>query len=122
MKLAIVGSVTIGDSRLAAAIIEYVIAKYKPAVVVSGGARGADTLAAKIAKSHGIKVDEKLPAVDNWQYGYKPRNILIARGCDRLVRIAARAGKTYGSGWTRDYAQSIGKPTEEYVIPCKKDY
>ncbi len=51
-----------------------------------------------------------------WWDGFKPRNIQIATACERLVRIVSTTTKTYGSGWTRDYADNLGKPTEEIII------
>ena len=56
------------------------------------------------------------PKERNWERGFKPRNIQIAEACDVLVRIAKKGSKTYGSGWTRDYAASLGKPTEEFIV------
>ena len=40
----------------------------------------------------------------------------IAEDCDELVRIADSCSRTYGSGWTRDRASTLGKPTAEYVL------
>jgi hypothetical protein len=85
-------------------------------VVISGDAEGIDTMAAEAARARGIEVIEYLPAVPNWHDGYKPRNLLIAQDCDALVRIALKGSKTYGSGWTRDRAAEMGKPTKEYVV------
>lgn len=114
MKLAVVGSTKLGESRLARAILEHILEKYRPSVVISGNAKGIDSLAASVARARGIEVVEYLPKVQRWYDGFKPRNIKIAENCDMLVRVALIGGKTYGSGWTRDYAEKLGKPTEEF--------
>jgi hypothetical protein len=48
--------------------------------------------------------------------GFRERDERIAEDCDELVRIADSSSRTYGSGWTRDRARAMGKPTAEYVI------
>jgi len=34
---------------------------------------------------------------------------LIAADCTHLLRVAARSSRTYGSGWTADQAQRLGR-------------
>lgn len=121
MKLAIVGSVALGQHAEAKKIIEEVLDKYQPTLVVSGGAVGIDSLAEEIATRRGIAVDIQRPEVQQWHdrgklRGYMSRNREIAERCERLVRIAWKQSKSYGSGWCRDRAKELGKPTEEYVI------
>ena len=55
--------------------------------IVSGGAKGIDTIAVDIARSLDYDVLEFLPKGIGWQY-YKPRNILIANKCDKVYSIA----------------------------------
>jgi hypothetical protein len=76
-------------------------------------------MAIERADLRGIKWREFLPTCENWEHGYKPRNIDVAEACDFLVRIAARKSKTYGSGWTRDYAAKLGKPCEEFLLEAR---
>lgn len=121
MRLAIVGSVALGDSEEAKRIVEEVLDKYQPSVVVSGGAIGVDTLAEEAARRRGIAVDSQRSEVKQWHdrgklRGFMSRNREIAERCDRLVRIAWKQSKSYGSGWCRDYAAKLGKPTEEFVV------
>lgn len=116
MTLAIVGSTELSGNQHAVAIIENVLDRYKPMRVVSGGAKGIDSMAIVAALARGLDVLELRPAVRNWEHGFKPRNIQIAEACDALVRIASKTSKTYGSGWTRDYAAKLGKPTEEFML------
>jgi predicted Rossmann fold nucleotide-binding protein DprA/Smf involved in DNA uptake len=115
MKLAIVGSVRLEDNVEAANIIEAVLNRYKPTEVVSGGAKGIDTMAVAAAELKDIATKVFLPDGKGWYY-YKKRNIEVAKYCDSLVRIYSNKSKTYGSGWTRDYARKLGKPTEEFVV------
>lgn len=116
MRLAIVGSTKLVGSIAAWRVINEVLDRYEPDVVVSGGAVGIDQMAAEMARKRGIEVVEHLPKTQRWHDGFKPRNLLIANDCDALVRIAKRGATTYGSGWTRDRAEELGIPTEEYVL------
>lgn len=116
MRLAIVGSTRLKQHPIVEQIIRRVIAHYRPTEIVSGGAKGVDTHAADIALELGISVVVFRPKIAKWEGGYKERNLQIATYCDRLVRIAYKDSKTYGSGWTRDRAAEMGKPTEEYVV------
>ena len=115
MKLAIVGSVSLAGDPRAAALIEKLLDQYTPSCVISGGAIGIDTMAVDAAKRRGIATSVHLPTRQAWP-AFKVRNLRIAEECDQLVRIAAKNAKTYGSGWTRDRAKEMGKPTEEYII------
>jgi hypothetical protein len=40
----------------------------------------------------------------------------VADACICLVRIASTTTKTYGSGWTADYAERQGKSVQRYYI------
>jgi hypothetical protein len=57
VRLAVVGSRTFDDEALLERTLDAFIARHGvPAVLVSGGARGADTLAERYAGNHGIPV------------------------------------------------------------------
>lgn len=118
MKLAIVGSTSLDGDAEAARIIDEVLDLYRPTVVVSGGAPGIDTMAVRMAQASGISTMEFFPQVRRWAGagGFRERNLKIAEACDRLVRIVSAESTTYGSGWTRDRAAELGKPTEEFVV------
>jgi hypothetical protein len=130
MKLAIVGSQAISRAQGETAwfIIEGLIAVYDPSVVISGGATGIDSVAEAVAKNLGYVPVEEMhintdypkqlniytPEVKSWdpvgQYGYKARNDDVAKACDVLWRVAKKDRQTtYGSGWTADRAEGLGK-------------
>lgn len=123
--LAVVGSVFFVDpdwETKAELIIREEIERYAPTLCVSGGAIGIDTLFRQIAFGYGYdrgegNFIEHLPKHRRWKPdGFQARNILVAQQCDRLVAIRCHASKTYGSGWTHDYAKKIGKTTRMEII------
>lgn len=125
-SLAIVGSRDPFDEHTAAysaaavaratEIITAMISEHEPIEVVSGGARGIDSLAAQLGLGHHVQVKEFLPATARWHDGYKPRNDRIAESCDALVRIAATTTTTKGSLYTMQQAIRQGKPVEEFIL------
>lgn len=88
------------------------IASYFPFVpdtIVSGGAKGADTLAKEYAVSNHIPIIEFLPEYDC--YGRRAplmRNIQIVDNCDFL--LAFWNGISRGTMFTIDYAVKRGIP------------
>lgn len=134
--LAIVGSRDVPDYQ-AASVIKQAILEHRPSMVVSGGARGVDTAGVVIAQELGITTVEFKPKVMTWDAtpegepvenmedkgmviivpgGFKQRNERIAEACDCLVRIASPTTKTYGSGWTADRAEQLGKRVFRYTV------
>lgn len=114
VRLAIVGSTKFhGDApaRLwASGVILDFLNDYDPEVVISGGAKGIDRLAKRIAEDEGYTTIEHLPLHPRWEpLGYKERNERIARDCTHLLCIRHHASTTYGSGWTADFAEALGK-------------
>jgi predicted Rossmann fold nucleotide-binding protein DprA/Smf involved in DNA uptake len=118
--LAVVGSTSFargGEAiRVAEAIIAAVIVEIDPVRVVSGGAAGVDTWAERIAAHLGYNQENglfvvHLPRHHRWAPdGFQARNILIATGpTTHLLAIRCHASKTYGSGWTADYAEKHGR-------------
>jgi len=119
--LAIVGSqekyFTSDDKEAARVFIIHLLETYRPDIVISGGASGIDSWAAEIARGAGFLVTEFLPEQRRWApHGFMERNKKIAEQCTVLARIAHRKSTTYGSGWTRDYAERIGKPTVQFEV------
>lgn len=111
--LAVVGSTSFvrpEAESLAAQIIATFISQLQPLRLVSGGAEGVDTWAKEIGGQFHYWVEnggfvEHLPKHRRWSPdGFKDRNIRIADDCTHLLAVRCHASKTYGSGWTADYA------------------
>tara|TARA_R110000824_G_scaffold14005_2_gene60249 strand:- start:421 stop:777 length:357 start_codon:yes stop_codon:yes gene_type:complete len=82
-------------------------------LIISGGARGADSLAERFAKENGIPF-KLFPA--NWDRygksaGYK-RNVQIIHACD--VVVAFWDGHSKGTKHSIDIAKSLNKPLQVY--------
>lgn len=123
MKLAIVGSTDLTDKQRedAAFLITCVLLGYLPQKVISGGAVGIDQMAIAAAEAMGgTETQVFLPEVERWygdgKKGFKARNIEIAEACDELVAIRSLQSKTYGSGWTADYAENLGKKVRRFYV------
>ena len=109
MKIAVAGSRTVFKIDLD----PYVSAGDE---IISGGAKGVDSLAAAYAKSHGLKLVEILP--DYARYG---RGAPIKRN-DEIVDCADRVvvfwdGKSKGTLSVIKYAEKTGKPCE--IVLCE---
>ncbi len=108
MKIAIIGSRSIKSIDLN----EYVTDNDE---IVSGGARGIDTLAAEFAKKRGIKLTEFLPEYE--KYGKAApiiRNKQIVDYADKV--IAFWDGKSKGTKHTIEYAEKINKNCDIFII------
>ena len=119
MILAIVGSVKLANCEKAAGVIRRYLVQHQPELVVSGGAEGIDQLAERIAwEEFGIPTCVFVPTIKAFKGvdGYAERNLKIAQTCTHLLRLAASDSTTYGSGWTRDQAVKLKKPTKEILI------
>lgn len=98
MRLGIVGHAaekfTPETQAAAEEAIAQLIAWYDPEVVVSGHSPmgGVDILAEEMAKQEGIKLDIKTPRQHTWdgEYGFKARNLDIAKSSDLVVCIVVK--------------------------------
>ncbi len=84
-------------------------------LLISGGARGVDSMAEAYARRNGIPVQLFKP--DYAQYGKKApliRNKEIVSACDRLIAIWD--GKSRGTQFTIHCARSAGKEVKIYYI------
>ena len=110
MRIAIVGS---RDYPRLDLVARYVAALPDGTVVVSGGARGVDSVAAGAARARGLEVAEHLP---DWKtYGRAAgmvRNKAIVRDADRVA--AFWDGVSGGTANTIDITRRAGKPVEVY--------
>lgn len=118
MRLAVVGSTNITNKQrgIASVIIDGFFFSYSPDVVISGGAIGIDSLArGRVTawnrdQEWNINFIEFLPENPRWDpEGFKDRNIKIAEDCTHLLCIRTTQSTTYGSGWTADQAERLGK-------------
>ena len=105
MKIAVIGSREIDNIDLA---------KHLPAEcdeIVSGGARGVDSLAADYARSHGLKLTEFLPNYE--AFGRSApiiRNRTIVDYADGV--IAFWDGTSRGTAYVINYCNKTGKPVK----------
>lgn len=109
MKIAVIGSRGI-------TAIDYAKIGARPGdTLVSGGARGVDSLAAAWARRNGIAVVEHFP--DYRRYGKAAphvRNRMVVADADRVV--AFWDGKSRGTKSTIEEAKRHGKPVE--IVVC----
>jgi O-acetyl-ADP-ribose deacetylase (regulator of RNase III) len=132
-RLAVVGSVSFADPhalKIARLVILDELLRVEPAVVVSGGAKGIDTLAGRLASELGyhqadgtlvvhypVRVPNPPPGMSRFEAGgYRARDQLVADDCTCLLRLACRHTSTYGSGWTADEAARQGKPVRQVQL------
>lgn len=99
--------------------IEQAILTAKPTLIITGGAKGADTLAENIAKKHGIPCKKYLPKfktdidVKYHARWYLKRNKQIVDDCDLLLAFFAGT-KSKGTQFTVDYANETNKPIKVF--------
>ena len=104
MKLAIIGSRNADVPNLETYLPEGVTE------IVSGGARGVDTIAATYAKENGITLTEFLPDYQRYKRGAPlKRNEQIAEYADRV--LAFWDGTSRGTLYTIKLFEKLGKPT-----------
>jgi len=87
LKVAIVGisaSLSEYEQLVMKKEITIVLKKYPSGtIIISGGAKGVDTISLEIASQMGFKTQEYKPEKENWEF-YKKRNLQIAKDCDEL--------------------------------------
>ena len=108
MKLAIVGSREFPDLDLVWVFVERVAQARPDTIIVSGGARGVDTVAAAAARMAGLVVEELVPdwATHGILAGFE-RNSRIVESCDRVA--AFWDGVSNGTRDTITKAEAAGK-------------
>ena len=97
--------------------------QYHPCtLIISGGAKGADTLAKRYAAENNIPMKEFLPNWDTFgkSAGYL-RNKEIVENCDGLVAFCSRSEINQEPRLKKiiDTAEILSKPV--YIIPPKKE-
>lgn len=123
MKLAIVGSRELSSSQrdqvqfLLGAVVAFWRQAGANLVIISGGAIGVDSIAAQRATVEDVSLKQYLPDNKWWHpNGFRDRNIKIAEECDELICIRSVKSKSYGSGWTADYAEKIGRTVWRFYV------
>lgn len=123
MRVAIVGSAKLSESQRAHAryltqmIVAHCSINMVNPTLVSGGAEGVDSIAEEEWDLMGWPKEIYYPKHPRWKpEGYEERNIKIATTCDILYAIRAKDSKTYGSGFTADYAEKLGKDVWRYYV------
>jgi hypothetical protein len=119
--LAVVGSTKVNQSQwsIADTIIKGFFLEYNPDLVISGGAVGIDSIAEGVAMTMDVEIPTRihLPKHNRWKpEGYEERNTKIAEECTHLLCIRTQQSTTYGSGWTADLAERLGKTVWRVII------
>ncbi|MEA1965574.1 MAG: DUF2493 domain-containing protein [Candidatus Aerophobetes bacterium] len=113
MKLAVIGSRGFKNYRL----MKSALIKYKIEEIISGGSKGADTLAEKFADEHKIKEIIFKPNYARYKREAPlMRNKQIVDYADKV--IAFWDGESRGTKYTIDYARKRGKKID--VIHCEE--
>lgn len=136
-SLGIIGSRDVVDWS-ARQVIRAAIRDHQPGCVISGGAPGVDTIAKEEALGAGVPLFVIRPTSLVWNYptqgsevtedlnshiviyhpgGFKQRNEVIAQMCHCLIRVGSETTKTFGSLWTADYAEGLGRRVFRYLVP-----
>ena len=113
MILAIVGSRDFNDWKTFCKFVQQALEKWgeTPQKIVSGGARGADTLAKKWAGERGIPIEEHFPEWDNLGKAAGPiRNRKIVADATHLIAFPSRNGS--GTQNSIELANKKGIPVE----------
>lgn len=111
MRLAVVGSRTFTDYELMFLVLDL----YAPTVIISGGAKGADTLARRFALANDIELREYPAEWDKYgkSAGFR-RNKFIVDDCDAIVVFFGPEGESRGASHTLGLAKDAGKPWAVY--------
>ena len=109
MKAAVVGSRSISNLDLS---------QYLPSEVtciVTGGAKGVDSIAAEYAREKGLELQEFLPDYQRYGRGAPlKRNELIIAACDLV--FAFWDGVSHGTKFTIEKARKAGKQVKVFSI------
>lgn len=106
MKIAIIGSREFSNKEYLNKSMQTIKDKYNISLIVSGGAKGADTLGERWANKNKIKTKIFLPDFKR-KHPYFYRDRLIAEEADLV--IAFWNGRSSGTRYTIDYSRKISK-------------
>lgn len=109
LNLAVIGSRDFYDYSLVTHYLNLINIKHKGDFkIISGGARGADSLAIKYAKAYSVPYKEYIP---DWSIGKHAgflRNKLIIDDCDAV--LAFWDGRSKGTAHSMSLAEKQNKP------------
>ena len=126
MIVAIVGTttdLTVDQEQEMRHQIYMTLMDYPPeTIIISGGAKGVDTLTTGIAKTLGFKTKSYLPIKPDWEH-YKKRNLEIANDCDTLhcFSIPTLNKKCYHHNPPQDHEKTAGCWTMNKAIELGKN-
>ena len=112
MRIVIAGSRGFTDYQIAKAYIDFCLSNIRrenEIVILSGGAKGADTLGEQYAKENGFEIERYLADWDTYGKSAGPRrNRIMAEVCDCV--ICFWDGESRGTRSMIEYAKEYGKP------------
>ncbi|MDO9578435.1 MAG: DUF2493 domain-containing protein [Candidatus Cloacimonadales bacterium] len=112
MRLAVIGSKEFRDFERLKSVLDKISGI---TVIVSGTAAGTDTLAARYALEHNLKLIEFPPDFEKYREKAKyVRDRQIVENCDQI--IAFWDGKCEGTKYTMDYAEKSGMSVKAIEI------
>lgn len=131
-KVAVVGTsinMTDNEERDVRQFIAIILKRYdvSTTIIISGGAKGVDTIALEVASGLGFKTKVYRPDKQEWYY-LKKRNLEIAKDCDELhcISVPVHKLKCYhhdplgehektAGCWTMKQVYDMGKPCQLVV-------
>lgn len=125
MKVAIVGTttnLTQDEQRVMKQEITIILKKYPTdTIIISGAAKGVDTIALEVAKDIGFVTQEYKPEKEDWEF-YKKRNLQIANDCDELYcfSVGVRKVKCYHHNPSQNHEKTAGCWTLEKATQMNK--
>ena len=105
LKVAIIGSRDFINKQLMEKTMQAFQIEYKIDCIISGGAKGADTMGVQWANRNNIPITVFYPDFKNRKRAYHFRNRQIVKECD--VLIAFWNGSSTGTKYTIDYARTL---------------
>lgn len=125
MKIAIVGTtanLTPDEYKVMRGEITLILKQYPlDTIIISGGAKGVDTISLEVAQELGFKIIKYTPEKNQWEY-YKKRNLQLAADCDELYcfSIRVRNTKCYHHNSPQNHEKTAGCWTKNKVLLLKK--
>lgn len=107
LKIAIIGSRDFKNKHLMEEAMQSFQSEYNIGCIISGGAKGADTMGVQWANRNNISTTVFYPDFKNRKRAYHFRNRQIVKECD--VLIAFWNGSSTGTKYTIDFARAMNR-------------